>query len=542
MADHEPLARNEPLGREYILHEEIGRGALAVVRRATSRFGGPPLAAKLLRPEYAGDRQVRDVFIREEAALRDLEHPSIVAIHDLVVERGRVALIMDYVDGPDLRRHLAERGGGLPAAEAAAIAAQVAGALAAAHTRGVVHLDLKPENILLVRGADPPVALISDFGVAAMFLDADRGGRPADMTPGYTAPEVLRGGPATTAADVYSLGVVLVEMLTGAPPGAGAMASLPEPLGGLARDCLADDPLSRPPARVLAARLRAAGQESVAAVVSAGPPAVPTSADDRPRAGQPETPLRRGFAPPVPESAEPAPSRPVRWRRGPLITLAAGVVVAAVLIGLNVYAAAGDRTGRVAAIVITTTAAPATTASAQAPIVLPPTTAVAASTPADHTRATFAGHVENDGGTLAISLRDGVAIAYICDGNRLEAWLKGTAAAGKLSLTGKKGAKISGTFEAGRARGTVTADGRTNDFSIGIAKKPSGLYRTAAKVRNAEVVGSWIVLQDGRQVGVLTEDGAPGPAPALDVAGRRTMVDGAEVAATTIDVDTGEGF
>ena len=146
----------EPLGREYLLHEEIGRGAHAVVRRATSRLGGPPLAAKLLKPEYAGDRRVRELFIREEAALRDLEHSSIVGIRDVVVERGRLALLMDYVDGPNLRRYLADRGGSLAAHEAVWIAAQAAAALAVAHVQGVVHLDLKPENILVVRGTDPP--------------------------------------------------------------------------------------------------------------------------------------------------------------------------------------------------------------------------------------------------------------------------------------------------------------------------------------------------------------------------------------------------
>jgi hypothetical protein len=250
------------------------------------------------------------------------------------------------------------------------------------------------------------------------------------------------------------------------------------------------------------------------------------------------TRLRRGFGPPAPG---PPRTRP-RWRSGPLITLAIGVVVAGVLIGLNMNAAADDRPGQTAtnAIAAPSTqpaAQPTTQGATQGPIILPPTTALA-----EHTRATFAGHVDNDGGSLAISLRDGVAIAYICDGKRLEAWLKGTATAGTLSLTGKKGAAITGTFGAAHATGKVTAAGKTNGFSIGIAKKPSGLYRTAAKVRNAQVVGSWIVLPDGRQVGVLTEAGKPGPAPALDVAGRTATVDGTRVAATTIDVDTGEGF
>jgi serine/threonine-protein kinase len=219
-------------------------------------------------------------------------------------------------------------------------------------------------------------------------------------------------------------------------------------------------------------------------------------------------------------------------------------VVAAVIAGLTVNAAADQqRAANNAAIIPEITAgtsAPPT--SAAPPVSKPPTEDLAESPPPDRTRATFAGRVDDGGGTLAISLRDGVAIAYICDGKRVEAWLKGTAANGKLTLTGKGGAKIDGTFDSRRARGEVTAKGRTNTFDIAVAKKPSGLYRAAARVRNAEVVGSWIVLADGSQVGVLTENGVPGPAPALDVTGRATTVDGTRVTASTIDVDTGEGF
>ncbi|MCA2217939.1 hypothetical protein LDL48_34645 [Wangella sp. NEAU-J3] len=241
------------------------------------------------------------------------------------------------------------------------------------------------------------------------------------------------------------------------------------------------------------------------------------------------------------------PAPPSRWRRGPLLTLAAGAVLAAVLAGLTVAAAAGpeDPDDPVAApppaIATSATTPAAPTGSAGAPAVLPPTTPLAASTPADRTRATFAGRVPG-AGTLAISVRDGVAIAYVCDGARIESWLKGTAVAGKLSLTGKGGARISATFDARRARGTVTVAGRTSDFDIRVAKKPSGLYRAAAQVRNARVVGSWIVLPDGSQVGVLTADEVPRPAPPLNVAGGTTTVDGVAVTTSTIDVDTGAGF
>jgi serine/threonine-protein kinase len=236
---------------------------------------------------------------------------------------------------------------------------------------------------------------------------------------------------------------------------------------------------------------------------------------------------------------EPEPE-PERWRRGPLVTLAGAAVVAALLVGVGAMADTRDRPERRAAIAVVTSAtAEPGPETPGPPAGLPPTEGVAV---ADHTRATFAGHVDNDAGTLAISVRDGVAIAYICDGKRVEAWLRGTAAAGKLSLTGKNGAAITATFDARRARGQVTVTGRTNAFTLTPAKKPSGLYRTAAKVKNARVAGSWIVLPDGKQVGVLTEGDEVGPAPALDLVRRTATVDGTAVSASGIDVDTGEGF
>jgi serine/threonine-protein kinase len=358
-------------------------------------------------------------------------------------------------------------------------------------------------------------------------------------TPGYMAPEIERGGPTTTAADVYSLGVVLREMLGG---------NLPVPLDDLVAACLADDPRSRPSARSLAIRLRDARATLLGGAPAPAPgpasAAVLSGAAAGPD-GDRDTRLRNGGAVRPADPPPPPPAGASRWRRGPVLTLAAGVVAAALLTGITVNAAAGQREAAIVAPVVTTAPAPAPPSaepSAIATATTPPPSKPATDPLADRTRATFAGHVDNGGGTLAISLRDGVAIAYICDGKRVESWLKGTAAAGKLSLTGEDGSKITATFDGQRARGKVTVAGRTSDFDIKIAKKPSGLYRAAAKVRNATVVGSWIVLQDGRQVGVLLNAGVPGPAPALDVTGQTTTVDGTQVPTSTIDVDSGAGF
>ncbi|MEU8657177.1 serine/threonine-protein kinase [Actinoplanes philippinensis] len=567
------MAAHEPLGREYLLHEEIGRGAVAVVRRATSRHGGPPLAAKLLRPELAGDRRVRELFLREDAALRALSHPAIVGLRDLIVEGGTLALVMEYVDGPNLRRYLSMRGGRLTPPEVVVVAAQTAAALACAHERGVVHLDLKPENLLVVRGSTPPEVRITDFGVAVLL----GGTHPsvAGGTPGYTAPEIFQGGPPTPAADVWSLGVLLLELTTGRPH--GDPSALPGPLGPVARDCLAADPRRRPPAARVAAYLRqfavqAQGIPPVAPVsghpIGDGEPTTlalgfpppqlpqptfpPPAPPQPPRAafighpGGPRDTLGNwaGQLPPQQPPPPPPPRRRERWRRGPLVTLAAAVVVAAVVTGLNLTTSADARTGD---LVTQVSIPPAVTPMERGVGTLPPTNDVALpplNTPAaERLRVTMAGKVDDGAGTLAISIRDGQAIAYICDGDRLEAWLKGTAKNGLLNLTGKNDTKITGLFDARRAAGEVRLEGRTHRFEIGVVRKPSGLYKLSSQVGGARVNGSWIVLPDGRQVGVLLRGETPGPAPALDPAARTTTIDGRTVTgATTVDVDTGEGF
>jgi serine/threonine-protein kinase len=135
-------------------------------------------------------------------------------------------------------------------------------------------------------------------------------------------------------------------------------------------------------------------------------------------------------------------------------------------------------------------------------------------------------------GTLAISAKGDKAIAYLCDGKRLEAWFTGTAKAGKLSLTGAHGAKLTGTFGNGRASGTVTAAGRSLAFNLATVKKPSGLYRATANVRGAKIVGGWIRLPNGQQVGLATVDGTVVTPSELDIATGTATVSGVTVTAT----------
>jgi serine/threonine-protein kinase len=131
----------------------------------------------------------------------------------------------------------------------------------------------------------------------------------------------------------------------------------------------------------------------------------------------------------------------------------------------------------------------------------------------------------------------------VCDGERLEAWLAGTAADGKLSLTAPAKANIdaelTGTFGNGRARGTISVEGEEFTFSVGVVKKPSGLYRSTADVRGARLDGAWIVLADGTQVGLATYAGSTVPVAPLNTATRTTELYGERI--TAIDVEPGSG-
>jgi len=194
--------------------------------------------------------------------------------------------------------------------------------------------------------------------------------------------------------------------------------------------------------------------------------------------------------------------------KGPIITLAAGVALAAVLMVVNLSVTKKSNNnaevGNPAAAAATTSAAAtvAPSASATAPPV------------AVGTQDTYAGNVNGGGATIAIAVKDGKAVAYLCDGKTGEAWMQGTLTAGKLSLSGEKNSTLTGTVANGTASGDIKAAGRQFTFAVKTVAPPSGLYRATATVRNAKIVGGWIVLPDGTQTGLASVDSAtvvPGP-------------------------------
>jgi serine/threonine-protein kinase len=220
---------------------------------------------------------------------------------------------------------------------------------------------------------------------------------------------------------------------------------------------------------------------------------------------------------------------------GPLFTLLAGVALAggigitnlATGTGVTPVAGAANAAG-----------APPATPAATAP---PPTTQPAKTVDAP-ARADYAGHVDGGGASVAVSVRDGHAIAYFCDGKKVEAWLQGVTVGGKLDLKGTKGASLAGSYAAAAVTGSVTAGGQTWTFTAAPAKKPAGLYRATPKVKGKGAKVGWIVQSDGSQVGILTDDDQQSvAAPALDPAAGSATVDGAPVTAEAIRGTDGAG-
>jgi RNA polymerase sigma factor (sigma-70 family) len=248
-----------PVSRHYTILEEVGSGTFATVYRARRKSDQAVVAMKFLRNRAGHDACSR--FLREGDVMRGLTSPHVVRLLDVLELDGITCLVSEYQDGGNLRRSLARRR--LPVDAALALAAQIVAGVAACHSAGILHRDLKPENILLTRAG---VVRIADFGLARMQDDDRRFTATGTVmgTPAYMSPEQLRGEDVTAAGDLYALGVILHELLTGqlphsAPTLAGLLAAkegglpqlavhrqVPErQLLGLAR-LLAPDPEARP--------------------------------------------------------------------------------------------------------------------------------------------------------------------------------------------------------------------------------------------------------------------------------------------------------
>jgi len=211
----ETLAPDRILGGRYRLRRELARGGMATVWEAEDKVLTRRVAIKVLHPHLAGDDAFRTRFRREAVSAAKLAHPHIVTTYDTGRDGDFAYIVMELVDGTTIARLLKNQGP-LPVAQAVDVAVQVADALACAHSHGVVHRDVKPANILLREDAHVKVA---DFGIAKAGTGGDLTRTGVVMgTAKYLSPEQVSGSPADAGSDIYALGIVLYEMLSGAPP------------------------------------------------------------------------------------------------------------------------------------------------------------------------------------------------------------------------------------------------------------------------------------------------------------------------------------
>jgi beta-lactam-binding protein with PASTA domain/tRNA A-37 threonylcarbamoyl transferase component Bud32 len=210
------------LGGRYRLVELLGQGGMATIYRARDNQLERDVAVKVLRPEYGADPDFNERFRHEAQSAASLNHPNVVSVFDYGTGEVGPFIVMELVEGEDLST-IIRRGGALPPRAAARLVVQAARALEAAHQRGVVHRDVKPGNILVARDGRVKVA---DFGIARAVAESSL------TLPGttlgsvhYFSPEQARGELATPRSDIYSLGIVLYELLTGRRPWTGDTAA-----------------------------------------------------------------------------------------------------------------------------------------------------------------------------------------------------------------------------------------------------------------------------------------------------------------------------
>ncbi|MGC5288029.1 serine/threonine-protein kinase [Micromonospora sp. DT231] len=289
------------LAQRYRLLDQIGAGGMSVIWRARDEVLDRVVALKVLAPSLAADARFRGMVRDEARAAAQLVHPHVTSVHDYgetVAPDGSITsfVVMELLSGEELELRLTE--GPLPWTEAVQVGAQVADALAAAHRLGIVHRDITPANVMMTGSG----VKVLDFGIATRIgaPDEDEDGGTFG-TPAYVAPERLDGAPAQPSTDVYSLGVLLHEALTGRVPypaetweqlsaaladgPAPTLAELPELPPAVARICLrslARDPADRPTARQVATTLRDQ-------LASADPPPTTVRVPTRPLPPQPVT-------------------------------------------------------------------------------------------------------------------------------------------------------------------------------------------------------------------------------------------------------------
>src|SRR4051812_19198200 len=258
----------------YRIESLIGRGGMAVVYRAEDLRLGRKVALKLLTPQLVDNEQFRQRFIKESRLAASLDHPNIVPIYEAGEAEGQLFIAMRYVLGPDLKGLLVNEGGHLPADRTLRLFRQIGDALDSAHRAGLVHRDVKPGNILVAGGreqthhASGDHVYLTDFGLTKRTSELSGGLTGTGHflgTVDYVAPEQIQGRPVGPSTDIYALGCVLYECLTGQlpfrrdddaallwahlvetpPPVTGIRPDLPLAVNGVITRAMAKDPADR---------------------------------------------------------------------------------------------------------------------------------------------------------------------------------------------------------------------------------------------------------------------------------------------------------
>jgi serine/threonine-protein kinase len=397
------------IGDRYRPIEQIGAGGMATVWKAEDTLLGRLVAIKRLLPHLAGDRASAERFAREARAAAMLHHPGIVTVFDTGEDAGGPYIVLELVTGETMAEQLA-RSGPMSSPDVSGVVTQVAAALDHAHSAGVIHRDIKPGNLI----AEPDGRVrLADFGIARTVDDQSTITEAGQLvgTISYLAPEILTGDAATPASDIYSLGAVTFELLTGRPPFAaetpaalleavrvGGVPDLdglaPERMSTAVHHAMARDPKARPQtAGAFAASL--VGSSTM--VMTAAP--VPGAA----LAGSEEPTVVRPTPPPTPPpsaTTTPPPRKRSRSAPWPIILLLI-TVMALAAVALSNYLGGEQTTGT------TTPATQSTVATTPAPTTtLPPTTTLAPTTtvPPTTTPTTVAVTPESVAGEIGLLL------------------------------------------------------------------------------------------------------------------------------------------
>jgi serine/threonine-protein kinase len=360
----------------YVVRSLLGEGGMGAVFAAEHRFLGTRAAIKVLHGSFAGDPEVAQRFFHEAKASLQIGHPNVIRTLDFgQAESGELYLVMELLDGRNLRQTLAADGA-FGEGACARLGAEIADGLAAAHTKGIVHRDLKPDNVFVTQTGEVKVI---DFGIAKVAASSS-GTKSGSVlgTPRYMAPEQAKGTRHVgTHTDVYALGLILFEMLTGQPPFSGddvtellakhlfekpvapsTYAAVSEEMDALVLGCLAKEPEQRPASMIdVRDRLRAQiGVVSAARLGRPSPAVTPT----------PQTTLGRSAAEVV--------SLHIPTKRPPVALIFGVAAGVAVLLTLAVRGSRSTDQPPPVAVVAAKPVAP--------PVVAPPVVAPAVATPA----------------------------------------------------------------------------------------------------------------------------------------------------------------